>query len=256
MANWCRSIVTVLGSEPEVARFVDYLGPDENEDEGVPLTLIADCYLRQRTPGRAEYELLSKWSPPLDPLTEVSRQFPSLTLQVEWEQPGDDMLGCAVISDGHRNVLTLDHLLEYAKERFREVYQERFRDEWEDDEGEADVAMSWEILREATRRFFAEQQDEQKEEADGLWAVARGFARQVVEESDTLLSFTGGGVVTEGLDEWQERSARFPGDRDLIVPGEEPVPNGEVEELLNELLGDMMPDAQNHEQVKWQRQGF
>ena len=224
MANWCRSIVRVLGPEADVARFVDYLGPDENEDESVPLKQIADCCLVERVSRRVEYEVITKYRPPLDPLTEVSRQFPSLTLQVEWEQPGDDMLGCAVISNGNRNVLTLDHLLEYAKERFREVYQERFQDDW--DESHADVAMSWEILREATRRYFAEQQDEQKEEADGLWAVARGFARQVVQESESLSPFTGRGVPTHDFEEWQERSARFPGDRDQDHAGRFAYRNG------------------------------
>jgi hypothetical protein len=268
MANGCRSIVRVLGPEPDVVRFAAYVARQEDDqeedqdeedeqdedDKHESLLHIAEFCDLERTSGSAKYEVLTHWSPPLDALTDTSRQFPTLTLEVEWEEPGMDLLGCAVISDGNRSVLTLDHLLEYAKERFREVHRERFQDEWED-EGDADVALSWEILREATRRYFGGQQDEQ-EEGDDLWTVAKVFARQVVEESDSRLPFTGGGIVTETFDEWEERSAWFPGDRDLIAQGEEPVLNGEDEELLNELLGDVLPDAQGSEQSNWQNEGF
>ena len=109
MANWCRSIVRVLGPEPDVARLVAHV-EQEDEDQDGSLAQIADCYVMQRASGRAKYEVMTKYRPPLDCLAEASRQFPTLTLQVEWDQPGDEQLGCAVIADGNRNVLELDDL--------------------------------------------------------------------------------------------------------------------------------------------------
>ncbi len=112
MASWCRSVVQVLGLETDVAQFVGFLGPndydrDEDDPDG-PLTEIAEVGLLQRALGRVEYELVTKWQPPLAELTDLSRQFPRLTLQVNWEQHGDALFGCAIIADGNKNVLELD----------------------------------------------------------------------------------------------------------------------------------------------------
>jgi hypothetical protein len=211
MANWCRTVVRVLGPEPDVVGFVAFV---EHEDEGKDgtLTALAECSLDRRAPGRAKYELISKWRPPLDALTQASERFPSLALQVEWEEPAGGVLGCAVIANGNKTVLDLDDLLAHAKEKFRDIYQDRLRYEWNDNDDHADVALSWEILREATRRFFSVEQRE--EEADDVWAAAKALARQVVQESDDLLRFTGGGIVTVGFDQWQDRSALVPGEHE------------------------------------------
>ena len=59
MANWCRSIVRVIGLESDVARLVAYIARDEDEQDG-SLAQIADCSLQQRDKGRAKYKVLTK----------------------------------------------------------------------------------------------------------------------------------------------------------------------------------------------------
>jgi hypothetical protein len=126
---------------------------------------------------------MTKSRPPLDDLAQISRQFPTLKLQVEWDQPGDERIGCATIENGTRDVLELDDLLRDAKDKLQEVCPERLRDALEDDQGDAEVALRWEMWREACRLYFGGQQDEQKEEnEEGVWAVARDLARQMVRE--------------------------------------------------------------------------
>ena len=175
VANWCRSIVRVLGTESDVARFVAHI-----DEEGEAQEDIAECCLEQRIPGRAEYELITKWTPPLDRLAEISRQFPTLTLQVEWDQPGDGLLGCAVIMDGNRNVLELDDLVRRARTRIREVYPQHFHDG--DDDG-ADLELSWELLREASRLHCGVQRDEQDDANESAVVTdVRQFARHAVRE--------------------------------------------------------------------------
>lgn len=177
MANWCRNIVRVLGPAPEVDRFVSYIEQEDEEKEG-SLTYIADWCLESRDACRAEYEVLSKWRPPLAILSEASRHFSELTLQVEWEQPADGLLGCAVLSNGNMQVLELDTLLEFTKEVLRAAYQRYVQDEWE--AGHAEVVISLEMLRESSRLFFGNQRDEQDEEVDTDEDALREYARQVV----------------------------------------------------------------------------
>jgi len=180
MANWCRSILRVIGAESDVARFVAFIARDDDNQDG-SLTQIADCSLQQRDSGRAKYEVLTKWTPPLDPLTEVSRQFPELTLHLEWDQPGDGLLGCATIVNGTRNVLELDDLVRLARYLLREVFPQRYRDEWEDEDGcEADLELGWEILREAVRLHCGVHEHEDEED-DG-WTEVREFGRHLVRD--------------------------------------------------------------------------
>lgn len=196
---------------------------------------------------RAEYELVCKGGPPLDVLTELSSHFPTLTFEVEWEDPCHGSLGCAVIVDGNRSVLRLDSLLGYSKEKFRKVYEERFQEEWSDRDDAADVALSLEILRIATGRFFGRSRDEQNE-GDGLRDVASRFARQVVQESDNLSPFTGAGVVTMESYQWDERSARFPGDDHPAIEG--------INERVLAILEGLEPPLPQGERPKSQAEGF
>jgi len=196
---------------------------------------------------RAEYELVGDGEPPVDELSELSSHFPTLTFEVEWEDPCHGSLGCAVIVDGNRSVLRLDSLLGYSKQKFQEVYEERFQEEWNDRDDTADVALSLEILRIAAGRFFGRSREEQNE-GDGLRDVASRFARQVVQESDNLSPFTGAGVVTMESYQWDERSARFPGD-------DHPTMEGINEQLLAILEGFERP-VQQDERSKWQTEGF
>jgi hypothetical protein len=147
------------------------------EEEGEAQEEIAECCLQQRAPECAKYEVVTKWTPPLDRLAEISRQFPDLTLQVEWDQPGDGLLGCAVIMDGDRNVLELDDLVRWARTKRREVYPQHFYD---GDDDEADLELGWEILREACRLHFGVQRDEHEEPA--VLTDVRQFARHAVRE--------------------------------------------------------------------------
>ena len=200
MANWCRSIVRVLGPEPDVARLVANIEQEDEDQEG-SLTQIADCFLMQRATGRAEYEVVTKYRPAIDHLAQISRQFPVLTLQVEWDQPGDGLLGCAVIVGGNKNVLELDDFVRCARNKLREVYRERFRDEWEDHAGcEADRVLGWEILREASRLHYGDQRDEQEERADYGWPELKEFARHEVRDA-----FDAAKRKSEGLGLWQEQ---------------------------------------------------
>lgn len=182
MGLMCRNIVEVLGPESDVARFVAYVEQEDDEQEG-SLTYIAECGLLRRAPGRARYELVTKWTPPLDLLAKISRQFPLLTLQVEWEQPADELFGCAVIVDGNRNAIELNDLVRNARNGLREVFQQRFQDDWDDQSGcEAELVLGWDILKEASRLHCGVHLDEHDGEEDDGWTEVRQFARDVVRE--------------------------------------------------------------------------
>lgn len=250
MANGCRSIARVLGPEPDVARFVAHV-EQEDEDQDGSLTQIADCYVMQRASGRAKYEVMTKYRPPLDYLAEISRQFPTLTLNIEWDQPGDELLGCAVLVNGNRNVLELDDLVRCARDRVREVFRQQFQDEWEDDTGcEADLVVGWEILREASRLHCGGQGDEQEEREDNLWTDVREFARREVREDWSSLVE---GIVADA-EQWRDAPREIPDDRDLIAQNEET--DAETNDLIEELFNMGRPQAQGDEHGEWRREGF
>ena len=194
MANWCGTILRVFGPEPDVAGFVAYVEQEDEERAG-SLTQMAECCLEQRSSGRANYEVLTRWRPPLDQLTEASSQFPAVTLHLEWDQPGDELLGCAVIKDGNRNVLELDDLVRNARETLRVVFRQQFLNEWDDIADEADLVLGREILREASRLHCGDPGDAQAERED-RWRDVRAFARQVVRDFF--------GAVKQGPHCWQK----------------------------------------------------
>ncbi len=188
MANWCRTVLRVLGPEPDVARFAALVVQDEDNEEGSLTQLVEICEM-ERSPGRAKCEVLTKWRPPLDALTAVSRQFSALRFQADWQEPSDHLVGCAVIADGDANVMELDDLVRRAKNTLREAYRQAYGDGWDsntrlaDHAYEAETQLEWEILGQSSRLFCGEEWEEQGEHEDNGRRDVRELARLAVRDA-------------------------------------------------------------------------
>lgn len=188
MANWCRTVLRVLGPELDIARFAACVAQDEEDGyEGGTLTQLAEICEIERGQGRAKFEVLTKWRPPLAPLVELSREYPTITFQVDWQQPGDELVGCAVIVDGAADIRELDDRVRDAKNRLREYYRLLHGDGCEGDDGididDAEVELEYEILQESARRFFGEHPEGQGERRGERRSEVCELARIVVQEA-------------------------------------------------------------------------
>lgn len=180
MANWCRTVLRVLGPEPDIARFAALVAQDEDdgdEEEGSLIQLAEICEM-ERSPGRAKFEVLTKWRPPLEALAALSREFPALRFQADWQEPGCGLVGCAVVADGTVDVCELDDLLWDAENRLRESYRRRHVAGWEENEVTDIDTVEWEfewgVLQEVARQFFGEREAEAHDAEKPDWREA-GF---------------------------------------------------------------------------------
>lgn len=136
MANWCRNTILAVGAEAEISRFVNFV-VTEPEVEETTFTGMFETGLMYRDVGAARIEVISKWNPPLDEIVELSRDFPTLKLSLEWEEPGEQLCGCASISNGNIELVRLDG------DVFGEISDEDGR-----------MMLRFETMRETSRLLF------------------------------------------------------------------------------------------------------
>ena len=99
---------------------------------------------------------------------------------MEWDQPGDGLLGCATIADGTRNVLELHDLCGLPDIYYGRSIDNVFKASGRMTLCEADLELGWEILREAARLHCGVNEHE-GEEDDG-WTEVREFGRHFVRD--------------------------------------------------------------------------
>ena len=148
MPNWCMNKLTVTGPEADVQRFKEmavgqspWLRPGERPEEPnvlnfhslvpIPDEVLAagyadagydwevahwgckwgarDACILDEWDGHIEYEFNTAWSPPIEFLEQVAKQFPSLLFLLDYDEPGMAYKGIAKFQAEQHE----DHCLEY-----------------------------------------------------------------------------------------------------------------------------------------------
>lgn len=135
MANICTNYVTITGNEKslkDLRERINEQDPTLIDDsvcghlqsttaEGVAYGLESDLPLDGD--GAVELVISSKWSPPEDDFERLSALYPSLTIEVRYEEPGNGYFGVSVFQEGSR---VLDEPMEEFEYRMK--YDDDFKD--------------------------------------------------------------------------------------------------------------------------------
>lgn len=111
MANLCACDLTITGPKVELDRFKKAL---EEQDKDL---LSKCCWLEKHNEfygsvlkedafewdDQISFPMDTKWSPPLQKLAVVSKDYPGLTFEIRWEEGGNQVYGTATILDGTCN---------------------------------------------------------------------------------------------------------------------------------------------------------
>ena len=98
MANLCGNQLRVRGPEEDIDRFVKVAVVEDAAEEVVFDEFdgcVTDCNERQ-----VEIAFLSRHSPPLRFLVDLSRQYPILTFYLEWDEGGVGLFGAVFVEAG------------------------------------------------------------------------------------------------------------------------------------------------------------
>jgi hypothetical protein len=98
MANLCSNQLRVRGPEDDIARFVEG-AVAQNEAEELVFGEFTG-FIRSTQNRQTEIAFVSEHNPPLRFLADLSRQFPTLTFYVEWEEGGVGLSGSCFIFGG------------------------------------------------------------------------------------------------------------------------------------------------------------
>lgn len=98
MANMCNNQLVVRGEAEDITRFLREAVAEDTAQQ----TVLQDYegYIKCEEDNRLNLYMLSRHSPPLRVLVGLSRQFPTLTFYLEWEEGSVGLFGSAFVQEG------------------------------------------------------------------------------------------------------------------------------------------------------------
>ena len=128
MPNWCENTLTVMGEKEKISEFrekgksdktdlsLDRLYPEPSRSKNLDWRSSnwgckwdVEAELVYDSEAYLEYAFLSPWSPPVNWLEKVCKDFPELGFVLKYAEPGMCFMGVAVGEKGTINDQTIEY---------------------------------------------------------------------------------------------------------------------------------------------------